>query len=866
MGISDICEAKCVSMEDFAASDQAKDVDLCVSMHSCGQLTDLIVDLCLTVGASFLLCPCCYGQVAASTQHPRSAAAREQFSNAEFGQLCSGADFTVRAGNWSFETEPNFTMAKACMRMVDWDRTAFAREFAAYRVEQRSLHPMNCSPKNNVIVGVAPRNAKQAAKARAVAGRVAGAHLGEMAGGMAGGDEGLEVKDSEAEYGAGSSDTNRLKLDDSRRGKRERRRLLDAACDAAGNAASDAASGNVVSGDAVGGDIAGGDSVGKAKAAEGVVVASVNSAKAVNSVDYSADLANAVVPVSASALPGFIQFDPDNYDARLAVKSEEALGKIRSFYIEGTNGLAARIGGCGGQGVDVAGLETDVQIMASPPRHHRLRCRFAVQEVQIDVTAVGGNIRVGQACTAGGAGGAGGVDAHDDARKTAAVLAPLCYAMMDKGEWQPLGGNYFPIASERICAAMAALMAVMNGNTQSIEGGISRGAGVEMRAGLRAAEFLGTMGDDMLVTFVYDRPIGDPWRAAAGEVREAMVAEMPSGDFEALNLLGRSKKVVVEVDRNYVTERLHLSDGRVLSYTQIQGSFSNPNGNVNTQCLEWICRAADDMVRDTLDRGLDTLDFLELYCGNGNHTVALGPKFRRVLCVELDSKLCRAARHNLAANGVDNVTVMECHSQKFCERLTRSLRRKQEAHEAHEALGGKEEHEVKGERAMPAATEMTEVMEATEVIEIAAAQRGRTGAQRGENAQGSSPDNEGKSDHGDAAATLVKRDGVPGRTSKPGAATPGGGSLDKWAFGGVLVDPPRAGLDASTRLLVQGYPRIVYISCNPDSLQRDLEAGLGETHVITHSAVFDQFPYTRHTEVGVVLASRALLAHSKTKS
>lgn len=42
-------------------------------------------------------------------------------------------------------------------------------------------------------------------------------------------------------------------------------------------------------------------------------------------------------------------------------------------------------------------------------------------------------------------------------------------------------------------------------------------------------------------------------------------------------------------------------------------------------------------------------------------------------------------------------------------------------------------------------------------------------------------------------------------------------------FGGVLVDPPRCGLDHVTRKLVGTYTDIVYISCNPEALARDLK-------------------------------------------
>jgi len=68
----------------------------------------------------------------------------------------------------------------------------------------------------------------------------------------------------------------------------------------------------------------------------------------------------------------------------------------------------------------------------------------------------------------------------------------------------------------------------------------------------------------------------------------------------------------------------------------------------------------------------------------------------------------------------------------------------------------------------------------------------------------------------------------------------------------IFVDPPRAGLDDTTRNLVKGFQQIIYISCNPETLHRDLEE-LSKTHEINHFALFDQFAYTNHIECGAVL-------------
>jgi tRNA (uracil-5-)-methyltransferase len=77
-------------------------------------------------------------------------------------------------------------------------------------------------------------------------------------------------------------------------------------------------------------------------------------------------------------------------------------------------------------------------------------------------------------------------------------------------------------------------------------------------------------------------------------------------------------------------------------------------------------------------------------------------------------------------------------------------------------------------------------------------------------------------------------------------------NLFSYDFTHVLIDPPRAGLDDASREFVKRFENIIYISCNPETLERDLKE-LTKTHKIAHFALFDQFPYTRHIESGAVL-------------
>ncbi len=80
--------------------------------------------------------------------------------------------------------------------------------------------------------------------------------------------------------------------------------------------------------------------------------------------------------------------------------------------------------------------------------------------------------------------------------------------------------------------------------------------------------------------------------------------------------------------------------------------------------------------------------------------------------------------------------------------------------------------------------------------------------------------------------------------------------LTQYDFTTVLVDPPRAGLDEGTTALIADMEHIIYISCNPDTLARDLET-LCKSHEVFDAAIFDQFPHTEHVESGVFLKKRA---------
>lgn len=265
-----------------------------------------------------------------------------------------------------------------------------------------------------------------------------------------------------------------------------------------------------------------------------------------------------------------------------------------------------------------------------------------------------------------------------------------------------------------------------------------------LRHKLFQVDFLSTLSGEILVSMLYHRQIDESWTEAAKLLKQRLIDK----GFK-LNLIGRARKIKTVLDRDYVVEKLNVY-GQPYIYHQVENSFTQPNGKVAEKMLEW----AVDCTRNSQG------DLLELYCGNGNFSLALAQNFNRVLATELAKPSVESAQYNIAANKIDNVKIIRMSAEEFTE-----------------AMEGKREFN----RLKQADVELSDYQCET-----------------------------------------------------------------------VFVDPPRSGMDIDTCKMVQKYRRILYISCNPETLQENLEI-LGETHQITRFALFDQFPYTHHMEAGVLL-------------
>ena len=169
-----------------------------------------------------------------------------------------------------------------------------------------------------------------------------------------------------------------------------------------------------------------------------------------------------------------------------------------------------------------------------------------------------------------------------------------------------------------------------------------------LRRRLFQVEFLTTLSGDALITLIYHRKLEQDWEDAARQLQTEL----------GFPVIGRSKKQKIVLERDYVNETLTV-DGKPFSYRQIEGSFTQPNGEVNRKMLSWARSAVDGIGGD----------LVELYCGNGNFSVALAEKFDRVLATEISKTSVNAAQVNIADNGLENLVIARLSAEEFVQAL-----------------------------------------------------------------------------------------------------------------------------------------------------------------------------------------------------
>lgn len=215
----------------------------------------------------------------------------------------------------------------------------------------------------------------------------------------------------------------------------------------------------------------------------------------------------------------------------------------------------------------------------------------------------------------------------------------LYYYMFDKERDQKVRTDQFSPASVLINEMMSALMVELRPNKV-------------LRQKLFQVDFLSTLSGEILVTLLYHRQLDEAWQQEA----RALVARLR--EHFKVHIIGRARKQKIELDQDFVIERLEV-DGQTLLYKQIENSFTQPNALVAIKMLEW----AIDVTRHS------TGDLLELYCGNGNFSIALAKNFRQVLATELAAPSVMAAHYNCDVNKIENLQIVRMSAEDFSDAM-----------------------------------------------------------------------------------------------------------------------------------------------------------------------------------------------------
>lgn len=310
----------------------------------------------------------------------------------------------------------------------------------------------------------------------------------------------------------------------------------------------------------------------------------------------------------------------------------------------------------------------------------------------------------------------------------------LYYVMFDQVTREKYRVDVFPTATKSISDLMPVLIEKVKADPM-------------LKRKLFQIDFLSSLSGETVISLLYHKALDDAWEESVRELKHSLAEE----GF-MIDIIGRARKQKRVVDRDFVVEKLQVF-GKQLIYQQVENSFTQPNGKVAEKMLEW----AVENTRDSEG------DLLEMYCGNGNFSIALAENFRKVMATELVKPSVYSAQWNIQKNKIENLKIARLSAEEFTE-----------------AMQGKREFR-----------------------------------------------------------RLQKQEI----------------DLSEYNFSTVFVDPPRAGMDEDSVEMIRGYERILYISCNPDTLEGNIDQ-LADTHELESMALFDQFPYTDHREVGVILKKK----------
>ncbi|HDR1495678.1 TPA: tRNA (uridine(54)-C5)-methyltransferase TrmA [Pasteurella multocida] len=214
------------------------------------------------------------------------------------------------------------------------------------------------------------------------------------------------------------------------------------------------------------------------------------------------------------------------------------------------------------------------------------------------------------------------------------------HIMFDQQTRQRYRVDCFPMASQLINQMMDTLLPLLKTNRV-------------LHHKLFQIDYLSTLSNKIIVSLLYHKTLDEEWEQAAKQLKASLLQQ----GFD-LQLIGRASKQKICLDQEFVDEVLTVH-GKSYVYRQVENSFTQPNAIVNQKMLEW----AVDCTKNSEG------DLLELYCGNGNFSIALAQNFRKVLATEIAKPSVAAAQFNIAENSIKNLQIIRMSAEEFTQAM-----------------------------------------------------------------------------------------------------------------------------------------------------------------------------------------------------
>ena len=254
------------------------------------------------------------------------------------------------------------------------------------------------------------------------------------------------------------------------------------------------------------------------------------------------------------------------------------------------------------------------------------------------------------------------------------------YAMRTQGKAIPIGAPYFPIANRRIQATMKILLEDILLNASDYP---------NIVRGLTSVTFSSAWHDtpesDCIVTLMYGEPIDETrWKLQAtmvcqwmklrqlyGSAKKTLIPAFPDVDCrstlrDSIYIHHKSLSWVVSLQEPLDYSTTSNTTIKV-QYEKPNTAFFHPNAFAMTDALHWILDRLSYINQDASSMGC----LLEMYCGCGAHTVAIGKSglVQQIMAIERDHRLIEACERNVRLNGLESIVqVVQSDAGKWAKR------------------------------------------------------------------------------------------------------------------------------------------------------------------------------------------------------